>query len=393
MARQKLFVVHGMGPDAVGLIGRITSPIAQVRGNILDLRQDVLHGLFTIYMVVDLADSSVEYDAFATIIQEITDDTGLKITVDRYAPVPRNPEKKNLLIICVGMDKPGIIATSSKMLGQYQANIEFAQSIGREGVFLMELLTDVSNVAIPVENLKRTIRENMQQLSIQTGFQDEQVFIKRPRLILFHIGSSFIGRDTFQEILRQTGITPQEIASLYSPTNSLAALQQAAARLDGLPLDVLNCLLSGIRPSAGSTELVQTLKIMGYKIALASTACSFFTDHIQKQLDLDYAFGTCHEVDDDTRTLVGELSSERLDGHALDTVLTRLTGAEKVSRDDVTIITDEGCEATPGIRVEFNLEVLLDCMNKRVMSRDNLVGLLGSFGIPPSASSNTRTTT
>ena len=382
MAKPKLFVVHGMGPDAVGLIGRITAPIAQVRGNILDLRQDVLHGLFTIYMVVDLTDSSVEFDAFATIVQEITDDTGLKITVDRYTPVPRNPEKKNVLIICVGMDKPGIIAASSRMLGQYQANIEFAQSIGREGIFLMELLTDVSGVAIPVENLKRTIQQNMQQLNIQTGFQDEHVFIKRPRLILFHITSSFIKGETFREILRQTGITPQEIAALYSPANPMTALQQAAARLDGLPLDVLNCLLTGIRPTAGSTELVQTLKIMGYKIALASTACSFFTDHIQKQLDLDYVYGTCHEVDDDTRTLVGELSTERLGGHALDMVLSHLTAVEKVGRDDVTVITDEGCDETPGIRVEVNLEVLLDCVNKRVMSRDNLIGVLGSFGIP-----------
>jgi len=371
-----------MGPDAVGLIGRITSPIAQVRGNVLDLRQDVLHGLFTIYMVVDLADSSVEYDAFATIVQEIADDTGLKITVDRYTPVPRNPEKRNLLVICVGMDKPGIIAASSKMLGQYNANIEFAQSIGREGIFLMELLTDVSGVAIPVENLQRTIRENMQQLGILTEFQDEHVFIRRPRLIVFHIASSFIRGETFREILQQTAVSPAEIASLYATASPLTALQQAAARLDGLPLDVMHRLLSGVHPTAGSTELVQTLKVMGYRIALASTACSLFTDQIRRQLDLDYAYGTELEVDDDSRTLVGELSTEPLGGHGIEPVLAHLTATEKLDRADMTVISDEGCAGTPGIRVEVNLEVLLDCVNKRVMSRDNLIGVLGSFGIP-----------
>jgi hypothetical protein len=44
MARQRLYVVWGTGPDAVGLVGRITNPVAAAGGNIVDFRQDVLHG-------------------------------------------------------------------------------------------------------------------------------------------------------------------------------------------------------------------------------------------------------------------------------------------------------------------------------------------------------------
>ena len=138
MTQQRLFVVHGMGSDAVGLVGRITAPIAQAKGNIQDLRQDVLHGLFTIYMVVDLTRSRLEPEGFLRMIDEISEDTGLRITAQRYSPVPRRPEKQNLLMILVGIDKPGIIATSSALLGKYNANIEFAQTIAREGIFLME---------------------------------------------------------------------------------------------------------------------------------------------------------------------------------------------------------------------------------------------------------------
>ena len=50
-----LYIVYGIGADSVGLVGAITSPISQVKGNIVDMRQDVMHGLFTIYLVVDLA--------------------------------------------------------------------------------------------------------------------------------------------------------------------------------------------------------------------------------------------------------------------------------------------------------------------------------------------------
>lgn len=382
MAKQRLYIVHGMGPDAVGLVSRIASPIAQANGNIIDLRQDVLHGLFTIYMVVDLSASSLELDAFDEILQEIRDDTGLQITADHFTPVARTPEKKNLLIICVGRDQTGIIAASSKMLGQYNANIEFARTVGREGVFLMELLTDVSHAVIPLENLKKTVRDHMAQLNIWTGFQDEHVFLKGKRLVLFQVVSSFIPDGAMQEILLQTGISQQDLAAAYPAGDIATCLRHFATRLDGIPLDVMNRVLSGVTPTAGSTELIQTLKVMGYKVVLASTACGFLTEHLKKLLDIDHAYGTGLKVDDDDRSIVGELATDRMGGYPLPAVLGHLTTTERVPADDVTIIADDERLEPVGIRIELNLEVLLDCVNKRVLSRDQLLGLLGSFGIP-----------
>ena len=99
MATQRLYVVHGMGSDAVGLVGQITAPIARARGNILDLRQDVLHGLFTIYLVVDLTGSQLTAKKLQTLIDQIGAQTGLQLTASPYRPVARRPERKNLLMI------------------------------------------------------------------------------------------------------------------------------------------------------------------------------------------------------------------------------------------------------------------------------------------------------
>jgi hypothetical protein len=115
---------------------------------------------------------------------------------------------------------------------------------------------------------------------------------------------------------------------------------------------------------------------------LASAGFRFFTDHIRKQLDIDYAYGIGHDVDDDARTLVGDVITDDLGSHDIDGVLSHLTLKEGVDREDVTVITDQGCVETPGIRLHFDLGVLLDCYNKHAMSKENLLGLLGSFGIP-----------
>lgn len=368
MSTQQSFIVHGMGPDAVGLVGKITAPISAISGNILDLRQDVLHGLFTIYLVIDLSESNANFDKLKETVEAIGQETGLSLTVDPYEPTAREADKKNLLMVLIGKDKPGIIAASSEMLGKYNANIEFSQTIGREGVFLMELLTDVSNAQIPIENLKKTIRKNMEALRIQTVFQQEDVFNKRKRVILFNIASSFLPADAVAELMEQAELTAQDL-----PADSPAAI----SKLDGLPLDVIEKLLSAITPSAGSAELIQTLKIMGYKIALASTGFSFFTDGLKEKLDIDHTFGTPVTEDDDARTL----TCTQCTPEDVDCIISRLAAEENVDRDDIAIITDSGNGDTPGIRLELDIGVWLDCLNRRVISRENLTGLIGAFGI------------
>lgn len=382
MTPQRLYVIHGMGRDEVGLVGRITAPIAQAGGNIQDLRQDVLHGLFTIYMVVDLAESRLDADGLQRMIQQIAADTGLRLTAEQYSPVPRSPDKQSLLMILIGRDRPGIIAASSALLGKYNANIEFAQTIAREGIFLMELLTDVSHVAIPVENLKRTIRSDLDAMQIRTIFQDTQVFNKRKRILLFQIASSLISPSALHEIMQQTHLTAADLAAIYDGAEPGQSLRNAASCLDGLPMDVVDTVLQSIKPTAGTTELIQTLKVMGYKIALISHGFSFFTNALCRKLDLDYAYGIRLEVDDDARLLVGELAAEESGIHDLGSVISRLQVLEGVAADEITVIDDRGCDEIPGIRLTWDLEKLLGCYNQRIMSPQNLLGLLGSFGVP-----------
>ena len=382
MTKPRLYVVHGMGPDAVGLVGRITAAIARHDGNILDLRQDVLHGLFTIYMVVDLTKSKLERSAFEAKMQEIAQDTELNLAVREFQPEARSPQKQNLLMILIGKDRPGIIASSSEMLGKYLANIELAQTIGREGVFLMELLTDVSHVTIPVENLQRTIHKNMEALDIKAVFQDEHVFNKRKRILLFHVTSSFIDSRTVDEIIEQTELRQSDFVAAYSGHALLPSARSAVAKLDGVPCDTLETVLGSISPSKGSMELIQTLKVMGYKIALVSTGLGFFTEHLRSVLDLDYAYGIPHEVDDDARTMGADLVTDGLGSHNVDAIIAHLRREENVDQEDITIITDAGCTEPPGLRIQFNLEVLLECFNQRILSKENMIGLLGSFGTP-----------
>ncbi len=382
--REKLFVIFGAGNDAVGLVQQLTKPIAEVNGNILDLRQDVIHGLFTVFLVVDLAQCELPIDRFKALVAEIAEDTGLDLAIDKYTPVPRSSDRKNLLLILVGRDKPGIVSRISEQLSHYRVNIEFSQMIARAGVFLMELHADVTQAALPLENLISVLQQEMQAVSISTMFQSEDVFNKKKRVVCFDINSSFIAPEAFAEILKQTGIKKAEIGALFPVGDPQAAVRKAGELLQGLPGEVAKRIAEAIDITAPSVELIETLKIMGYKVVLNTTAFSFFTDELVQKAALDGCYGYQVMMDDDSQAFTGELSSdfEPLDRGRLGSAL---TAREGVAVEDITIIADDETavtEETPGIRIDFNMRVLLDYVNQRILSREHLLGMLGSFGIP-----------
>ena len=382
MKRERLYIVHAMGNDAVELVGRIATPIAKAGGNIVDLRQDVLHGLFTLYMVVDLSGSDLRIEGLQSVINDLAEETGLKFSIDKYLPVARSPEKKNILVVVLGPDRPGIIASVCQTLGKYKSNIEFSRTIAREGIFLMELLTDISACTLPLENLQSVIRDHASAMGVEAIFQTEDVFNKKKRIILFDFVSSFISPPLRAEIIAQAGIRPDELAAAYSPDRVRDSLEKAAAALEGFPAEVMNSIVERISGSPGTMELLQTLKIMGYRIALTSTGFSPFTDALRRKLDIEHAFGVRLTVDDDSRAIQGELPADAHLDRELDAVLGCLMTKESVLKQDITVITDRRTPEPPGIRLEFDLGQWLDFYNKRIVSRENILGLLGSFGIP-----------
>lgn len=382
MAQQRLYIVQGTGTDTVGLVGKITGQVAKAGGNIVDLRQDVLYGLFTVIMVVDLSATDLHIEELKKAVKDIAEDTGLRMTVEKYSPIPRSPEKKDLLMILVGKDKAGIIAAVSESLGKYHINIEFARTISREGIFLMELLVDISKCAVPLKNLIQVIEENMAALDIRTIFQTDDVFNKKKRVILFDIRSGLLSREAVSEIMRQTRSTREDLALVFSAGSVGESVQNVLACLGGFPVDVLERVVAATKATSGTVELLQTLKFMGYKVCLVSNAFSPVTDYLKKQLALDYSFGITMPVDDDSRTIIGEPLDGAVERWDADRAISLLMSRESVLRQDITVISDAEYPVTPGIHIEPGMDVLLDYFNRHALTKENIAGILGCFGMP-----------
>jgi len=381
---QKLFIVFGTGPDAVGLVERITSAVADIGGNIIDLRQDVLHGLFTLFMVVDLAQARLPEEELPALVARLSVETGLDLRLDPYKPVPHQGERRLLLLVLLGRDRPGIVAAVTGLLKTYHINVELAEMIAREGVFLMELMVDLRLCAIPLDNLRKELRQRMGDLGIDTLFQAEDVFNKKKRILLFDCRASLMDRTTQAEILRLAGLPTTALEGALG-RGERDCLSRAGGCLEGLPLEVLTNVARGVVVGPDTLELIQTLKTMGYKIALAFRGFDCVAEVLRARLGIDYCFGVSLVENDDAMTLTGELEEGALAALEPEILARRLAKLEGLAREDITVIAADPADPSaspPGLALAFDMKLILGYHNDRILSRQALLGLLGSFGPP-----------
>jgi len=76
-------IVTVVGKDTVGIIGRVCTQLANYNVNILDISQTVLQGYFTMTMIVDVSNATVEIGELIRLMGECGNEWNLSIRVQR----------------------------------------------------------------------------------------------------------------------------------------------------------------------------------------------------------------------------------------------------------------------------------------------------------------------
>ncbi|HAA90383.1 MAG TPA: ACT domain-containing protein [Peptococcaceae bacterium] len=74
-------IVTVIGHDKVGIIAAVSSILAGVNVNILDITQTVLQGFFAMIMIVDLSKCKVDFLTLKKMLEEKGEELELRITL------------------------------------------------------------------------------------------------------------------------------------------------------------------------------------------------------------------------------------------------------------------------------------------------------------------------
>ncbi len=74
-------IVSVIGRDSVGILARVSSECAKHNANIIDVTQSVMKDMFTMIMLIDIAELSSDFADLTSSLEALGDEIGMKIHV------------------------------------------------------------------------------------------------------------------------------------------------------------------------------------------------------------------------------------------------------------------------------------------------------------------------
>jgi phosphoserine phosphatase len=384
----KLVTVSAIGQDKPGLVSKLTNVIADVNANIVDVEETVLRGLFAMFMIVDIGLATVSANELKKRLIKRGAEVGLQVTLEPYLEGRRKSEKDLALITILGKDRPGIVAKTSTLLGNYNINIEKIRMVARGEIIAMEMLVDLSDLKSPLEEARMELQNLCENMCAGVILQKENVYQKSKKLVVFDMDSTLVDEETIDEIAKAAGVGEQvkEITkrAMDGKIDFVEAVRERVKLLTGLKVEHLEEIAENMHLTPGAEELIRSLKSMGYKIALISGGFTYFTDRLKEKLGLDYAFG--NKLIIKNGALTGEVEEPIIDGQKKADIIQWISEIEGISKDEIVAVGDGANDrfmlSNAGLSIAFNAKKVLKQVADGVIDQKNLLSILFALGLP-----------
>jgi|SRR5579883_2575377 len=170
---REYLVITAVGPDRVGLVGRISQFILHEGCNIEDSKMAVFCGEFTIILLV--SGEPVALDRLTHSFEQLTAQTGLTFFSKRPAPKVYADSALPCKLLASCLDHPGVVHQLSSALSELGVNIESMETKTDEApmsgtpIFRMEAFVSVPSV-VNLHDLRRGLDEIGKRENIDIEF-------------------------------------------------------------------------------------------------------------------------------------------------------------------------------------------------------------------------------
>jgi phosphoserine phosphatase len=212
---------------------------------------------------------------------------------------------------------------------------------------------------------------------------------QRPKkMFFFDMDSTLIQGETIDELAKMAGVGDQVKAVTAAAMRGELAFPESfrhrVALLKGLPENRVLEALEQIPLMEGSERLFRTLRHLGIRTGVLSGGFTFFGDHLQKKLGVDFVHANVLDVADGAVT--GAVRTRIVDGAYKAELIQEIAAREGVPLAQVVAVGD-GANDLPmlrlaGLGVAFHAKPVVRAEAKAAMTHVGLDGLLYLLGIP-----------
>ena len=394
-----ILLISISGEDQPGLTAGITAILAGHSVNVLDIGQAVIHATLSMGVLVEVPE---ECDS-AAMCKEVTryaERQGMQVRI-----APESRESYDLWVQAQGRARYIITLLARKItadqlsrvtavVSQHGLNIDGINRLS--GRIPLGELPALSKACVefwvrgPLQDsslFRRDLLEVAGALDADLAFQQDTMYRRNRRLVVFDMDSTLIEAEVIDELARVAGVGEQVSAiterAMRGEIDFSESFRTRVALLKGLDEDALAQVASELKVTEGAEHLLATLHTLGYKTAIVSGGFTYFARYLQARLGIDYIHA--NELDIAGGKVTGEVVGTIVDGARKAELLRQLAAEQNIDLQQVIAVGD-GANDLPmlsiaGLGIAFRAKPLVQQSAEQSISTLGLDAILYLLGL------------
>jgi phosphoserine phosphatase len=395
----EIILINISGQDKPGLTASLMGILAEYNVGVLDIGQAMIHETLSLGMLLEIPDKEKLSPVLKDVLFHVHH-LGMQVrftpvSSERYSEWVGGADAPRYIVTLLGRRITAEqISRIARVISDNTLNIEDILRLsgraplhkgGETARACVEL--SVRGYPLDLDSMKERFMEISQELGVDISFQEDNIYRRNRRLVVFDMDSTLIQQEVIDEIAREAGVYDEVSAvtelAMRGELDFKQSLTRRVSLLEGLDESMLERVAERLVLTEGAERLIRALRTFGYKTAVISGGFTYFGKRLQEKPGLDYMQANEREIRDGR--LTGKVLGGIIDGQRKAELLKDIADKEQINLEQVIAVGD-GANDLPmlrvaGLGIAFHAKPLVKRSARQSISTLGLDGILYLMGV------------